>query len=204
MRQIVGCQPPIKSNKKKKKICPGQWTEKTGRDLEGFPSQDFGSGCGIFMLMSAMYIVMESQFDYSVVSTFQHAVSSSRLYFVLCTKMKYKQQFQHDMPVLRRWWCLLLLENNSLNSYGKIFAHWTKECQELIAGKHTPVFRLKRKAEQQDTEETMTQTTSDVQRVCMADSMNFCVYQTSDNTGERLLYPEGKFVKWVQCETCRG
>ncbi|CAJ1048679.1 uncharacterized protein LOC108874488 [Xyrichtys novacula] len=76
------------------------------------------------MLMSAMYIVMESQFDYSV----------------------------HDMPVWRRWWCLLLLENNSLNSCGKIFAHWTKECQELIAGKHTPVFSLKRKAEQQDIE----------------------------------------------------
>ena len=37
-------------------------------------------------------------------------------------------------------------------SCGKIFAHWTKECQELIAGKHTPVFSLKRKAEQQDIE----------------------------------------------------
>ncbi|CAJ1066479.1 uncharacterized protein LOC117250826 [Xyrichtys novacula] len=107
------------------------------------------------MLMSAMYIVMESQFDYSV----------------------------HDMPVLRRWWCLLPLENNSLNSCGKIFTHWTKECQELIAGKHTPVFSLKRKAEQQDIEETMTQTASDVQRMCMADSMKFCVYQTSQERG---------------------
>ncbi|CAJ1081803.1 uncharacterized protein LOC126401090 [Xyrichtys novacula] len=151
-----------------------------------------------------MYIVMESQFDYSVLSTFQHAVSSSRLYFVLCTKMKYKQQFQHDMPVLRRWWCLLLLENNSLNSCGKIFAHWTEECKQLIAGKHTPVFRLKRKAEQQDIEETMTQMASDVRRMCMAESMQFCVYQTSNNTGERLLYPEVKLIKWVQCKTCRG
>ncbi|CAJ1074262.1 uncharacterized protein LOC126401090 [Xyrichtys novacula] len=89
-------------------------------------------------------------------------------------------------------------------SCGKIFAHWTEECKQLIAGKHTPVFRLKRKAEQQDIEETMTQTASDVRRMCMAESMQFCVYQTSDNTGERLLYPEVKLIKWVQCKTCRG
>ncbi|CAJ1081805.1 uncharacterized protein LOC117250826 [Xyrichtys novacula] len=89
-------------------------------------------------------------------------------------------------------------------SCGKIFAHWTEECKQLIAGKHTPVFRLKRKAEQQDIEETMTQMASDVRRMCMAESMQFCVYQTSNNTGERLLYPEVKLIKWVQCKTCRG
>ncbi|XP_050924844.1 uncharacterized protein LOC108874548 isoform X1 [Lates calcarifer] len=107
-------------------IYQGQWTEKTGRDLKGFPKQPFGNDCGIFMLMSALYLVLDGQFDYSV----------------------------HDMPVLRRWWCLLLLENHGLDSHGKVFAHWTRECQALLTGKHSPIFRLKRKRDEIISKET--------------------------------------------------
>uniref|UniRef100_A0A3B3BZI3 Uncharacterized LOC112141289 n=1 Tax=Oryzias melastigma TaxID=30732 RepID=A0A3B3BZI3_ORYME len=123
------------------KICPGAWTELTGKDLVGFPKQDSGVDCGVFMLMAALYIVLGENFDYSI----------------------------HDMPVLRRWWCLLLLENNSLNGYGQLFAHWTTECQDLLDGKHAPVIRLKRKRVQNP----------ETERVCMADPLKFCIFQTS-------------------------
>ncbi|XP_049918171.1 uncharacterized protein LOC126401090 [Epinephelus moara] len=105
------------------------------------------------------------------------------------------------MPVLRRWWCLLLLENNTLNSYGKVFAHWTKECQELLEGKHAPVFRLKRKAEQ-DTEETMAERASDEE--CAWLTQRDSVFQTSRNTGQRLLYPDAESLEWIQCQMCKG
>ena len=29
-------------------------------------------------------------------------------------------------------------------SHGQVFAHWTAECQELLSGNYSPVFRLKR------------------------------------------------------------
>ncbi|RVE64732.1 hypothetical protein OJAV_G00128400 [Oryzias javanicus] len=107
------------------------------------------------------------------------------------------------MPVLRRWWCLLLLENNSLNSYGKVFAHWTEECQDLLDGKHSPVFRLKRKRVQ-DTEANIAEKAPDDDRLCMAEPFKFCVFQTSKNTGQRLLYPDVKCLQWLQCQTCKG
>nr|XP_033472688.1 uncharacterized protein LOC117250826 [Epinephelus lanceolatus] len=128
------------------------------------------------MLMSALYIVLDAQFDYSV----------------------------NDIPVLRRWWCLLLLENYPLNSYGKVFAHWTKECEALLKGKHSPVYRLKRKREQ-NTEAAMSERSlANEQRQCMADLIKVCVFQTSENTGMRLLYPDVQSLEWVQCHTCKG
>ncbi|XP_070404091.1 uncharacterized protein [Nothobranchius furzeri] len=100
---------------------PGKWTEKTGKDIKDLPRQDFGNDCGIFMLMAVLYIAFDAPFDYSTL----------------------------DMPLLRKWWCLLLLENYSLDSYRKVFAHWTEECKVFLAGHHVPVFKLKkRKAEE--------------------------------------------------------
>ncbi|CAI5686400.1 unnamed protein product [Oreochromis niloticus] len=48
------------------KIIPGQWSEKKSFDLKGFPSQDYGVDCGIFMLMSALYVALDAPFDYTI------------------------------------------------------------------------------------------------------------------------------------------
>ncbi|XP_072558290.1 uncharacterized protein [Paramormyrops kingsleyae] len=98
-------------------ISPGEWSEINGFELEGFPSQEFGVDCGIFMLMSALYVVLDAPFDYTIL----------------------------DMPTLRKWWCLLLMENFDLRSYGKVFAHWTKESEAVLKGEHAPVFRLRKR-----------------------------------------------------------
>ncbi|KAJ4942686.1 hypothetical protein JOQ06_005203, partial [Pogonophryne albipinna] len=31
-----------------------------------------------------------------------------------------------DMPALRKWWCVMLMEHFDLGSHGKMFAHWTE------------------------------------------------------------------------------
>ncbi|XP_038164881.1 uncharacterized protein LOC119799159 [Cyprinodon tularosa] len=56
---------------------------------------------------------------------------------------------EHDMSVLRRLWCLLILENKSLDRHGQVFANWTAECQTMLNGNYTPVFRLKRRRNQE-------------------------------------------------------
>ncbi|XP_015251326.1 PREDICTED: uncharacterized protein LOC107098268 [Cyprinodon variegatus] len=94
-------------------------------DSTGFPRQLFGLDCGIFMIMTAFYVTLDAEFDYSVF------------------------EFQHVMSVLRRWWCLLILENKSLDRHGQVFAHWTAECQTMLNGNYTPVFRLKRRRNQE-------------------------------------------------------
>ncbi|XP_048024100.1 uncharacterized protein LOC125253701 [Megalobrama amblycephala] len=96
---------------------PGKWTEKTGLDLQGFPGQPYGNDCGVFMLMSAFYMVMDSSFDYTIL----------------------------DMPELRKWWCVMLMENYGLDSHGKVFAHFTEESKALLSGDWQPAFRLRKR-----------------------------------------------------------
>ncbi|CAI5669788.1 unnamed protein product [Oreochromis niloticus] len=98
------------------KLIPGQWSEKKSFDLKGFSSQDYGVDCGIFMLMSALYVALDAPFDYTI----------------------------SDMPYLRKWWCLLLMENFDLRSSGKLFAHWREEAKAVLEGQHVPIFRLKK------------------------------------------------------------
>ncbi|KAG8004737.1 hypothetical protein GBF38_016612, partial [Nibea albiflora] len=50
-----------------------------------------------------------------------------------------------DMPTLRKWWCVMLIENFDLGSHGKMFAHWTDMSKALLAGEVPPVFRLKKR-----------------------------------------------------------
>ncbi|XP_076840930.1 uncharacterized protein LOC143485385 isoform X2 [Brachyhypopomus gauderio] len=87
------------------------------KPTEGFPSQDYGLDCGIFMLMSALYVALDAPFDYTI----------------------------NDMPSLRKWWCLLLMENFELDSFGKLFAHWTEESNAVLQGHHVPVSKLKKR-----------------------------------------------------------
>ncbi|XP_039610890.1 ubiquitin-like-specific protease 1 isoform X2 [Polypterus senegalus] len=52
------------------------------------PKQPNGSvDCGIYMLMNALYLTMEEPFDFTA----------------------------DDMPAIRKWWCLVVLE---ISSYG--------------------------------------------------------------------------------------
>ncbi|XP_076738770.1 uncharacterized protein LOC112430586 [Maylandia zebra] len=69
------------------------------------------------MLMSALYVALDASFDYTI----------------------------SDMPYLRKWWCLLLMENFDLRSSGKLFAHWREEAKAVLEGQHVPIFRLKKR-----------------------------------------------------------
>ncbi|KAG5264151.1 hypothetical protein AALO_G00272710 [Alosa alosa] len=98
------------------RINPGEWTEKTGYHFEKFPRQTSGNDCGVFMIMLALYVALDAPFDYTIV----------------------------DMPALRRWWCIMLMENFTLDNHGKLFSHWTNEAMDLLKGHRQPVMRLRR------------------------------------------------------------
>ncbi|KAK5902655.1 hypothetical protein CesoFtcFv8_007891 [Champsocephalus esox] len=67
-------------------IHPGPWKETTGLEIEGFPRQLYGNDCGIFMLMYALYTILDAPYDFTIT----------------------------DMPALRKWWCVMLMENFDL------------------------------------------------------------------------------------------
>ncbi|XP_049891965.1 uncharacterized protein LOC126384745 [Epinephelus moara] len=69
------------------------------------------------MIMYAWYIAMDACFDFSV----------------------------DDMCLLRRWWCIDLLENLGLEGYGRKFAHFTEEGKASLRDNVPPVFRITRK-----------------------------------------------------------
>ncbi|KAJ8364844.1 hypothetical protein SKAU_G00136750 [Synaphobranchus kaupii] len=96
---------------------PELWIEITGKDVEGLPAQTQGNDCGIFMIMFAWYTVMGAHFDFTV----------------------------HDMPVLRRWWCVVLIENLQLEGHGKRFAHFKDEGRATVCANVPPVFRIPQK-----------------------------------------------------------
>lgn len=50
-----------------------------------------------------------------------------------------------DMPTLRKWWCVLLMENFDLGSHGTKFAHWTDTAKAILRDEVPLVFCLKRR-----------------------------------------------------------
>nr|XP_033944787.1 uncharacterized protein LOC117450887 isoform X3 [Pseudochaenichthys georgianus] len=98
-------------------IHPGPWKETTGLVIEGFPRQLYGNDCGIFMLMYALYTILDAPYDFTIT----------------------------DMPALRKWWCVMLMENFDLGSHGKMFAHWTEKSKALLRGEVPPVFRMRKR-----------------------------------------------------------
>ncbi|XP_073341926.1 uncharacterized protein [Pagrus major] len=86
-------------------------------DSEGLTQQTHANDCGIYMIMYTWYLILDAPFDFTV----------------------------DDMPVLRRWWCAVLMENLHLEGHGRRFAHFTEEGKDMIHGLLSPVFRLKRK-----------------------------------------------------------
>ncbi|XP_073714722.1 uncharacterized protein [Misgurnus anguillicaudatus] len=49
------------------------------------------------------------------------------------------------MAELRRWWCVIVMENLDLEGHGRKFAHWTDMAKAVVMGKLQPVFRIPRK-----------------------------------------------------------
>ncbi|XP_038153360.1 uncharacterized protein LOC119791362, partial [Cyprinodon tularosa] len=79
-----------------------------------FPLQSNGHDCGIFMLMYALCISTSTPFTFS----------------------------QWEMPTIRRWWCLQIMERFCIEGHGQRFAHWTEESSHLLEGILEPVFRV--------------------------------------------------------------
>ncbi|XP_051534434.1 PWWP domain-containing DNA repair factor 3B-like [Myxocyprinus asiaticus] len=56
-------------------------------------------------------------------------------------------EFQEmDMPLIRKWWCLLLMERFKIDGHGQRFAFWTDEARSLLQGTLQPVFRVPRQS----------------------------------------------------------
>ncbi|XP_034095094.1 uncharacterized protein LOC117561664 isoform X1 [Gymnodraco acuticeps] len=61
-------------------------------------------------------------------------------------------QFQErDMPLIRKWWCLLLMELFEIQGHGQRFAFWTLEARSLLEGTLQPIFRVPRPEREQQT-----------------------------------------------------
>ncbi|KAK9962399.1 hypothetical protein ABG768_007768 [Culter alburnus] len=68
---------------------------------------------------------------------------------------------QTDIPSIRKWWCLQILEKFSIARHGQNFrqhfAFWTEEAEQLMAGTLPPIYRIYRpqivKEEQVEVEE---------------------------------------------------
>ncbi|CAM4539076.1 unnamed protein product [Leuciscus chuanchicus] len=66
-----------------------------------------------------------------------------------------------DIPSIRKWWCLQILEKFSIarhgQNFGLRFAFWTEEAEQLMAGTLPPIYRISRpqivKEEQVEVEE---------------------------------------------------
>ncbi|XP_057204871.1 uncharacterized protein LOC130563408 [Triplophysa rosa] len=95
-------------------IDPGSWTEKTGRDLEFFPQQSSGDSCGVYMLMYALSICTSCPLTFT----------------------------EEEVPLIRQWWCINLMERFCLEGHGQRFAYWTEEASQLLQGIVEPVFRV--------------------------------------------------------------
>ncbi|XP_056093487.1 uncharacterized protein LOC130072421 isoform X2 [Rhinichthys klamathensis goyatoka] len=63
-------------------LCPGTWTEFYSEDLGDIPRQEMSCSCGVFILMYALNVILGGTFDFS----------------------------ESDIPSIRRWWSVLLLE----------------------------------------------------------------------------------------------
>ncbi|XP_019735391.1 PWWP domain-containing protein MUM1-like [Hippocampus comes] len=48
------------------------------------------------------------------------------------------------MPLIRKWWCLFLMERFEIEGHGQRFAFWTDEARALLQGLKAPVYRVPR------------------------------------------------------------
>uniref|UniRef100_A0A3Q1F682 Uncharacterized protein n=1 Tax=Acanthochromis polyacanthus TaxID=80966 RepID=A0A3Q1F682_9TELE len=64
----VTCPTCFYSNYISCSLNPGNWTEKTGLQIQGFPGQPYRIDCGVFMLMNALYTILDAPYDFTIVS----------------------------------------------------------------------------------------------------------------------------------------
>ncbi|XP_029943704.1 uncharacterized protein LOC115385770 [Salarias fasciatus] len=120
------------------------------------------------MLMYALYTVLGAPYDFSIT----------------------------DMPALRKWWCVMLMENFDLGSCGKVFAHWTDAAKALLRGEAPPVFRLKKRklddaAEDQEPQPQPLQITSPLQKDAQTEG-------EATSIEDKILQDCTKAAEWVQ------
>ncbi|KAF3834473.1 hypothetical protein F7725_025677 [Dissostichus mawsoni] len=95
---------------------PGPWKETTGLEIEGFPRQLYGNDCGVFLLMVGSIIGLISFSVVFKIITLNHIFS-----FIVCPYTILDAPYDFtiiDMPALRKWWCVMLMENFDLGSHG--------------------------------------------------------------------------------------
>ncbi|XP_056614789.1 uncharacterized protein LOC130429956 [Triplophysa dalaica] len=96
------------------RLDPGQWTEVTGLDIGAIPQQSNIHDCGIFMLMYALYTVLNTRFSFTLVS---------------------------DFDALHKTLKVLKDKNLIFFRYGKRFAHWNEDARFLPEGTLQPLYR---------------------------------------------------------------
>ncbi|XP_076842444.1 uncharacterized protein LOC143487024 [Brachyhypopomus gauderio] len=83
------------------RLCPGTWVLVKNKNV---PQQLKGSvDCGIFMLMYALYVVMGKTFDFTA----------------------------NDMPTIRKWWCLILIQHFAVNRIDEVTTPEGLQVQEM-------------------------------------------------------------------------
>ncbi|KAL0985550.1 hypothetical protein UPYG_G00158490 [Umbra pygmaea] len=50
-----------------------------------------------------------------------------------------------DMPLIQKWWYLLIMERIEIQGHGQRFAFWTDEDRHLLQGQLDPVYRVPRR-----------------------------------------------------------
>ncbi|XP_034055641.1 uncharacterized protein LOC117545594 isoform X3 [Gymnodraco acuticeps] len=118
--------------------------------MKGLPRQICGNDCGIFMLMVG-YQLARLQASVNIVNIML-CFPSSLFQYTLSIVTNAGFQFQErDMPLIRKWWCLLLMELFEIQGHGQRFAFWTLEARSLLEGTLQPIFRVPRPEREQQT-----------------------------------------------------
>ncbi|KAL1249614.1 hypothetical protein QQF64_020619 [Cirrhinus molitorella] len=86
-----------------------------------FPQQRTGNSCGIYMLMYALSTCTSCQLKFT----------------------------EAEVPLIRQWWCIQLMERFCIEGHGQRFAHWTEEASQLLQGMLEPVFRVSKSTTKQ-------------------------------------------------------
>ncbi|CAM4735446.1 unnamed protein product [Leuciscus chuanchicus] len=81
------------------------------------------NSCAVYMLMS-----------YSVICISHYALSTCTSCPLIFT--------EEEVPLIRQWWCIQLMERFCLEGHGQRFAFWTKEASQLLQGNLEPFFRV--------------------------------------------------------------
>ncbi|KAG9275225.1 hypothetical protein AMEX_G9711 [Astyanax mexicanus] len=122
-------------------IDPRPWTEKTGRSFDHFPQQTSGNYCGILILIVSILLSCDKQ-HFELLGIIERFIF---LQYALCICTNTPFIFtENDVPLIRQWWCILLMERFQIEGHGQRFAFWTDKASRLLQGTLQPLFRVSR------------------------------------------------------------